>query len=177
MKIFFILLFVSHISEASKPKPLSLQFSLNCVTEYPTTSFISHLSSTKIKFQIRNHNGHQLMPFFSGIITPNDLPLLNKKAESLKPMGNESWITFDIADCVSYSDKSFSCYGDNNIQVDNKDIALKGKGLSLSFINSYVMDQVTQEVQVSARIGDKDSTSGDLEITMRYSKNECRVQL
>lgn len=177
MKMLILTLFLSLDLLASKAKPLSLQFHLNCVTEYPTTSFISHLTGPTIKFQIRNHNGPNLIPFFSGLITPNDLPLLQQRAQLIQTLGHEAWLSFEIKNCTSYQDKSLICFGDQEITVNNQSLPLIGKGLSLSFINSQLMDQTTQETQISARIGVPNSSSGDLEVTMRYSKNECRVQL
>lgn len=173
-KLFFISLF-SLNALAYDPKPLSSNFNLNCVTEFPTTSFVSHLKNKNLKFQVLNHNGVELMPIYSGILTTNDISLLIKRAELLKSLSSEAWIDFELSKCESYADKSITCYGEQFIQVNNQKTSLIGKGLSVSYVSSKIMDQQILEIQVSLRLGEINSALGDHEVTMRYSPHECRI--
>lgn len=177
LAISLLVLLNSTLATAQKAKPLSLQFSLQCVTEFPTTSFLSFLKGNELKIKLVNHNGYSLMPISSGLLTSNDIALISRRSEILKPLGNEAWLTFNTSNCTSYQDQSLSCFGSKSIEVNGQPLPIMGVGLSVSFITSQIMDQSVREVQVSARLRAPNFDDPDHEVTMRYSPTECRIQL
>lgn len=62
--------------------------SINCVTEFPTVSYVATLDEQKKFLDVLfiNHGGPQLIPIHSGIVTNYDLSYLKNKASLLEKL-------------------------------------------------------------------------------------------
>ena len=72
---------------------------LTCVTEWPTTSTLLRIINKEAVVTVYHHNGHQFMPLHMGIVTPNDIDNLSKKAESFAKLGDRYEFRWDLSDC------------------------------------------------------------------------------
>lgn len=72
---------------------------MTCMTEFPTTSYQLVEVEEGYRLTVLHHNGTKYLPLHSGVITPNDLPLLIKRAETMKKMGKLSNVLFKNEEC------------------------------------------------------------------------------
>lgn len=107
-----ILLAISFVTMSAFAGETPKQLHFSCVTEFPTTSFISPEFSTdgKLKMTLLNHNGVGYMPVHNGLVTVNDINVMAERAKMLEKVGKQVNIEFELANCKVYTDKSFSCY-------------------------------------------------------------------
>lgn len=98
---------------------------LTCVTEFPTTSFIvKQAEDGYVYARMIQHNGTKYMPIFSGIIVPNDLPMLAEKAERLQKLATDMTFRWPAKNCVKHDDFRFECFGtDDSKEVNGTRIA------------------------------------------------------
>ncbi len=102
-----LFLFCGLIAVAQTQKPLDVI----CITEYPSTTFIVREEGSKVRVKMIHHNGTQYMPIWGSLVTPADLPVLQKAANVLIPLGNSVEFTMDKKLCQLSSDFLFACVG------------------------------------------------------------------
>lgn len=160
----------------------TLTFALNakearqlCMTEFPTTSFmVTPSAHENLDVKIFHHNGVDYLPLHQGIITPNDLGIMSKRAVVLKSLGEEMDLSMSAKNCEFVDHLNFSCFGHANENVRN----INGKTVKLWSLYSYRQTDVSfagtfEYVNMSANF-DVDGES--LSISMKYQLNECTDQ-
>ena len=86
-------------------------FSFQCVSSMPTTSFLLKQEKDKTVLTVIHHNGTKFMPIHEGIVVPNDLKYLQEKSEILTKMGDRIEFTFPVANCRKTTEGVISCFG------------------------------------------------------------------
>lgn len=161
MKILISALFLmsSHVFAAA--------INMACVTEFPTTSFIAETEGDELVVKVIHHNGVGYMPLHGGVITPNDLALLSKKAETLGRLGDFYTLRWKSEKC-SLIGSFLSCYGGEDTQVG--DAKVSPWALYTSSKRSESNIGVFENMEVGLML-DIDGKTESFE--MKYEKSEC----
>jgi hypothetical protein len=150
---------------------VSLKFqSLNCVTEYPTTSFVAQTENNKINVVMVNHNGKEFLPIHSGIITIYDLLFLQSKAEALSEISTELSFSFSPEQCQLFSDETFSCY--KSFSAGTSETSLIPISLHSLNITTQVGGNTYKEREISIGLSNGTYTYN---VNMRYTLDECQI--
>jgi len=144
--------------------------SLNCVTEYPTTSFVAQTENNIINVVMVNHNGKEFLPIHSGIITIYDLIFLQSKAEALSELPKELNFSFTPEQCQLFSDETFTCY--KNFKADSANAVLVPISLQSMNITTQVGGNTYKEREVSIGLSNGTYTYN---VNMRYTLDECQI--
>lgn len=72
---------------------------VRCVTSSPTTSYFIVEEPDRFDLIVYHHNGVNFMPIHSGTVAPHDLPMLFRRAEQLKKMGDRAVVSFSKNEC------------------------------------------------------------------------------
>lgn len=144
-----------------------------CVTEPMTSSFVVYPENADfLTVRIIHHNGAGYGPIHMGIITANDLPLLNQRAQILKSLGSELDLQMSAKNCEFFDDFNFSCFGYGKTSMIN------GKNVRLWSVYSYQIFEKSfagkyDYVAMNANI-DVDGESYN--VSMKYAIEECTNQ-
>lgn len=146
-----------------------------CMTEFPTTSMMVVPSDNgNLNLRIFHHNGVNYLPLHMGIITPNDLTIMAKRATVLKDLGDDLDLFMSAKNCQFVDYLNFSCFGYSNEKAPR----VNGRTVKLWSLYSYRQTDVSfagvfDYVVMSANF-DVDGES--LSIAMKYQVNECTDQ-
>lgn len=146
-------------------------FRMLCVTEFPTTSIIAEKVGTELVVQVIHHHGMKFMPLHSGIITPNDLSTLAKKADDFGKIGDRYEFRWDMKKCERTDNELFSCHG-------GKDTVIEGTPVNpFSIYTQRVTSESDAGKFEKLHVGflisiDKESHS----FSMGYEKYECAFE-
>ena len=149
-----------------------------CMTEFPTTSMmVFPTANDNLNLRIFHHNGVDYLPLHLGIITPNDLTLMAKKAQILKDLGTEIDLFMSAKNCQFVDYLNFSCFGYANNNPLNAS-KINGKTVKLWSLYSYRQTDVSfagsfDYVIMSANF---DVDGEDVSLSMKYELNECSDQ-
>lgn len=146
-----------------------------CMTEFPTTSMMVLPSENEnLNVKIFHHNGVDYLPLHMGIITPNDLAIMAKRADILKSLGEDLDLFMSAKNCQFVDYLNFSCFGYTNETTPK----VNGKTVKLWSLYSYRQTDVsfagTFDYVVMSASFDVDGES--LSIAMKYQLNECTDQ-
>lgn len=146
-----------------------------CMTEFPTTSMMVVPSENEnLNVKIFHHNGVDYLPLHMGIITPNDLAIMAKRADILKSLGEDLDLFMSAKNCQFVDYLNFSCFGYTNETTPK----VNGKTVKLWSLYSYRQTDVsfagTFDYVVMSANFDVDGES--LSIGMKYQLNECTDQ-
>jgi len=171
MKFLFlaILINVSSFAHASELK------SLNCVTEYPSVSFVgtSDRSKQVLNILFINHNGSQFLPIHNGLITINDLEYLKSKASILETISKELRFSFTKEQCTLFQDGTFSCYRPySSMNEQQSSIDLRPISLRSSILITQLSNMVFKEIELSMGLSDG---INQYNISMKYTEDECII--
>ena len=150
-------------------EPLPSQFKVQCVTEFPTTSFFVERNKDKVQVEVRHHNGAQYAPIFNGMVTARDLSLLGEKAKVFQRLGDSYLIEFPTDRCKLYGTKLLSCGGGAPAVLG--DVKVDSFSLNTRVVREKVYDLTFDKVQVSLylQIG-----SESHQLLMDYYGKDCR---
>ena len=146
-------------------------FRMVCVTEFPTTSIVAEKVADEMVVQVFHHNGMKFMPLHSGIITPNDLPVMEQKAKEFAKIGDHYEFRWDVSKCERMDNEIFSCHG-------GKDTVINGTIVNPFSLYTQRVTSVSdagtfEKLNVGFLISiDKNSQN----FSMGYEKYECAIE-
>lgn len=140
----------------------------NCTTEFPTTSIVGKAVDKEYVVQVYHHNGFNFMPLHSGIITPNDIDNMTKKAQIFSKLGDHYEFKWDLAKCKEESPGLISCIGGKETKING--VKVRPFSLTTSTIRTENYSGVYENAEASILM-DIGGESQFME--MRYEKNEC----
>jgi hypothetical protein len=143
-----------------------------CVATMPTTSFILETQGEEAVLTTIHHNGTGYMPIHEGVIVPNDLPYLARKAELLKKMGERNEFRFPLANCKVYGSGLLSCHG-GNAQVF-EGVAMRALSLETSKVTERAPGVVAESVKVRLSV-QIDGFSPVQDVVNNFYGEECRL--
>ena len=149
--------------------------SINCVTEFPTITFVANSVDTKNSLSVLfiNHGGSQMIPIHSGIITKYDLTYLQNKAVVLEKLPTEFRFAFDSKNCSLSKDGSFSCYKAYNANdAISTETTLVPTSLRSSIVTTQLDDVVYKEVELSMNLSDG---INQYSVNAKYPEAECQT--
>lgn len=160
---FLIISFVSLVASASQKMDLS------CVTEYPSTSFFIREVDNTVIVEVFHHNGTGYMPIFDGLLTPNDVSMVNDQAQLLRKLPTSQRFEWPREKCESQGTMIFSCFGNTEEQIQN---GHKVKGWSFyssalsetNFVGSYKYYKLNLSLTIDGKT---------YSMPMKYGENEC----
>ncbi|MCO5143192.1 MAG: hypothetical protein M9962_08900 [Oligoflexia bacterium] len=91
-------------------------FQLTCYTEYLTTTFVIWTENEDLYARVIHHNGAEYAPAIVGIYTPKDIPILERRANLVKQMQNETTFRWKKEKCKFREGNRFECFGTDDIQ-------------------------------------------------------------
>ncbi|MEM7647495.1 MAG: hypothetical protein AAF203_11335, partial [Pseudomonadota bacterium] len=86
-------------------------FKLECHTAMLTTSLIIESKGPQATVNMINFNGTQYMPIHEGLVTPNDLPLLQKQANVLQSLPENMEMVTESKNCEWMDGFKGQCFG------------------------------------------------------------------
>ncbi len=141
-----------------------------CMTEIPTTSImaIPNLDET-LSIKVFHHNGVNFLPLHFGVITPNDLTLLQQHADLLKSLGEYFEVGVKTDRCLLLDPLNFYCpgsLGDKNISgaIVNVWSVSSGEMLERNFAGEFVSTLFQLNMTINGK---------SLFMTMKYEKSLC----
>lgn len=149
--------------------------SINCVTEFPTASYVGTSDEQKKSLEVLfiNHGGPQLVPIHSGIVTNYDLSYLKNKASLLEKLPTEFRFLFDIKNCTLNQDGSFSCFKPyNSKDIVNEETSLVPTRLRSMIITTQLDDMTYREIEISMNLSDG---VNQYSINTKYPEAECET--
>lgn len=146
---------------------LAAPINMACVTEFPTTSFVAETDGDDLVVKVIHHNGVGYMPLHGGVVTPNDLAVLSRKAENLGRLGDFYTLRWKSAKCGLIG-SFLSCYGGEDTQIG--DAKVSPWALYTSAHRSESNLGVFESMEVGLML-DIDGTTESF--SMKYEKNEC----
>jgi hypothetical protein len=139
-----------------------------CVTEWPTTSVYGFTEGDEFVVKVFHHNGEKYLPLYTGIITPNDLPQLQRKAELFTKLGRLYEFRYDLKDCTRVSDDIVSCIRGKETEINGirfRPFAMYTKRINTEYdLGSY------EQIEVAFLL---DFNGESQFFSMQYMKNEC----
>ncbi len=96
------------ITGSSRAQALSA-YDLKCIAAMPTTTLLLVDAGETVQGQLIHHNGVEYMPIHSGVIVPNDLPILGRWATELKSLGPQQRFSFPKSKCTEHGGKVMKC--------------------------------------------------------------------
>lgn len=142
-----------------------------CITEFPSTSFVIETVGDKVILNVYNHNGNLYAPFWDNLLVPNDLNLMKKESEfimKLEPALTASW---KKSDCQIQSAKVFTCMGSTE-KVTSNGIEMTPWAVYSSSHTDSSFAGTFESIQVAYRFY---TGSEGHQIVMKYETNECAV--
>ncbi len=162
MKLTFaalLLLFVSASTQA---------MSLACVTEWPTTSVYASTVGDELVVKVFHHNGEGYLPLYTGIITPNDLPKMQLKADLLMKLGRLYEFRYDLKNCTRVNEDIMSC-------IHGKETELNGiKYQPFSMYTKRISHEYDRGSYEQIEVAFLLVFNGESQhFSMQYMKDEC----
>lgn len=155
------------LAQTSKLKELDIL----CITEYPTTSFISFQEGSRLRVRFVNSNGVGYMPIHSGLVTINDIETLKKRAEVLKNIADVNEFYLNMEDCEVFKDGTFRCRGRTSFPgVNGEQIKVFSLSSNKQLIAFSDYHYVATDILLGLEI-DKETYF----ITMTYTADECGI--
>lgn len=139
-----------------------------CITEHPTTTFIAQTEDDYVQFQLIHHNGVEYAPVWSSLITLNDIPTIQKRAELLAELGDYLKFAMPAKNC-QLNGMQLNCFG------TQAPIEMNGHKVSLWSV-------YTSETHESSHAGEFDyiitTMALDIDgetafVPMKYANYEC----
>ncbi len=145
---------------------------MSCVTNPPTTSYQIIEGQEHYHLTIYHHNGVGYLPLHSGVITPNDLPLLEKRGQILKKMGPQNRIPFLKSDCKNQNGY-WRCQkkGEtqlNDLTVSNIYFSMASK--HVTYDESYSWQTI--ETHLFLQVGKE-----NLIMNYPFNREDCQIQV
>lgn len=156
-------------SFAQEVIPRSLD--LLCMTEFPTTSFIGETINNRFNVRFVNSNGVKHMPIHSGLVTIEDIKLLEKRAEVLKNLDDVAEFSFDVKSCTVYQDQTFRCANGSSFKTKNG-TEFEVYSIRSSLVKMFFSDFQYDQVQISVSFIVKGET---YDVPMSYGASECGI--
>lgn len=99
------------IKDAAQSANQNTAVDMRCVTEFPTTSFLTQEQGEEVVVDIIHHNGVQYTPFRDSLITPSDIALLSKQADLFLQLAPTMTFRWPKKSCEITSGMFFQCFG------------------------------------------------------------------
>ncbi len=149
-----------------------------CVTSVaPTTSFITETKGSDVELSLYHHNGVEYAPFWSSIIVPQDLKILEGKADLTRKVGDYIQVKWPKENCSWSGDELISCMGGGQQLTAGTSIepwALYSNVIvEKSFAGEYKWVEMTLSYYTKDENGKRSSETG--QIVMKYEANDCIV--
>ena len=145
---------------------LALEF--NCITQPPTTSFVSRMEGNTLIVKTIHHSGTDYMPIYEGVIVPKDLPYLRRSAELMAKMGSETEFRFPLDRCEIFGEGLFRCGMGESQNISGLEVL--PLYIETSKISETVEDQTFESTKVRLGL----SLNNFLQVvTMNYQPYEC----
>jgi hypothetical protein len=158
------------IAISAHAKPVE-NIKFECVTGYPTTSYLVRTEGKEVVMQVFHHNGAKYMPIHEGNVVPNDLPMLAKKAAEFPKMGEEQEWRFPLERCQIYGPGLMACHGGETKTLNGTKVEVMSVTTSTS--TQQVYDYTFKSYKVS--VGVKMETLPTVDtLTMTYGEKECQ---
>lgn len=143
---------------------------LQCVTEFPTTSFIFSEQGSEVNIQVIHHNGIKYLPAWNGLVTQEDLPKIQETYTRLAQLGDRFDIKWKRADCEKKSEFQIKCFG-GNVPVKINGAKVLAWGLITSEVTEKtpVGDFGSHLVELHMEINDKPTI-----LAMKYHAGACQ---
>lgn len=144
---------------------------VQCVTEWPSTSFFVETVGDRTNLQVIHHNGLAYAPFWNSIIVPNDFTILKEKADLVSKLANEVSASWKKSNCRIVGPTQFVCMGaTEKVLVNEIETEPWAVYSSLHKENSFAGEY--EHVEVAYRFYVNGVAN---EFVMKFAKNECLV--
>lgn len=141
---------------------------LSCVTEFPTTSVYGEEQGDEFVVMVYHHNGTGYLPLHNGIITPNDLPVMQERAQVFESLGQLYEFRYPLSSCQRTDKDIMNCTHGKETVVNG--VKVRPWSLYTMRINSEMDIANFEETQVSFLM---DIEGKSYHMSMKYMRNEC----
>lgn len=146
----------------------SFAVNLACVTEFPTTSIYGEVEGDDFVVKVYHHNGTGYMPLHIGVITPNDLPEMQRRAEDFERLGELYEFRYPVENCQRIDQDILSCNGGKETEING--VKVRPFSLYTMRISSEMDLAKFDETQVSILMEIEGQTR---HFASKYMANEC----
>ncbi|KYG61770.1 hypothetical protein AZI85_05990 [Bdellovibrio bacteriovorus] len=162
-------LFTISIILFSLASAASNKMDMACVTEFPSTSFVVREAADTVIVEIFNHNGPQYRPVYDGVVTPNDLGTIAKRANVVSKLPTILRFEWPRTKCEYHGPLVKSCMGTTDEQDVN---GFKVSGWS--FTSSEVTEKTFAGDFKSHKVAVHFSVDGSsYSVPMTYQEHDC----
>ena len=174
-KIIYLLKLLTAFTFALVTAPFAFAADINavCYTEVGgTTTFVIETADEKVNFSVINHHGGGYAPFWQSLVVPNDLSVLEKKAEVIRKIDTGFSASWKPTQCKWTGPKKFSCMGATD-KVEANGVVIEPWAIYSNVVSesSFAGDYTYVDMTVSFEVDNE-----DFNITMRYQEHECTIQ-
>lgn len=154
----------------SLPAMAEEEVRVSCVTEFPTTTYQILEDEEQFHLVVLHHNGTKYLPLFSGTITPNDIPMLQERAEQMQKMGTYNKIPFKKEECKNKG-LYWRCAAERKIQLGELEVdrvIFWMSKMEVKYDDEF--EWSSTETLLSLKMGSK-----HLDMRYSYFGNDCRA--
>jgi hypothetical protein len=144
---------------------------LSCVTEFPTTSVYGEEQGDEFVVMVYHHNGTGYLPLHNGIITPNDLPVMQERAQIFESLGQLYEFRYPLSECQRIDKDIMTCSKGKETVING--VKVRPWSLYTMRIDSEMDIAKFEETQVSFLMDIEGKTQ---HMSMKYMRNECFQQ-
>jgi hypothetical protein len=164
MKLFAALMFAPILAFAAK----NAHPEFKCETELPSTTFEAVSTKSSVQLKVDHHFGLDSIPVQIGVVTANDFPYLQAKAEVLKKLGESFQVEFKPENCESFGEHLYSCFSRDTIRINGAEIH------GYSFLTRVVTSKVYQySFKTTQMVFSFIYQSMNYDLPMAYGPGEC----
>ncbi|MGE3260323.1 MAG: hypothetical protein AB7K68_00950 [Bacteriovoracia bacterium] len=170
MKLFSLLLSLLSVHAVAGEAPAE-KFGFACKAAMPTTSFMLEDRGEEMVLKVLHHNGTAYMPIHEGIIVPNDMAYLERKAKTLPLLGTETEFRFPRSRCKTFGEGLISCAGGERRTIGGLDVEALNLVTERNTRQIFDMKFSFTRVVLSLNIAGSPPVQ---EMSMNYYNDECK---
>jgi hypothetical protein len=144
---------------------------MSCVTSWPTTTHVVRTESDLVNVTVIHHNGTKYMPIHEGIVVPNDIAIIERKARVLSKLGTRMSFQWPTAHCSRTSAFLFKCSGGGPTEVNGVTLTPFAIFTSIQEEQGIAGRVVRHQVSLHLIIDGESFIT-----TMNYEPTDCEIQ-
>ena len=145
---------------------------VQCMTQYPSTSFSIETSGDTVTMSVLHHNGIGYAPFWNSLIVPSDITKLQERANLVMKLAPELSATWKKSACkLLNGNKHFICMGaTDKIKSNGIDIDPWAVYSSTHSESSFAGDYEHTEVAFRFYVNNEAN-----QFVMKYQPGDCLI--
>lgn len=162
------ILFSLWLAFSAQAAPFTID--LVCATEPLSTTFGIRVEKDEVIASVIHHNGSGYAPAFSGIFTPNDIPLLAERAALVRKMLPITTFRWPLKNCSRNGDL-LKCFGTDDVEEGEGGAKLRPFALYTTKTTEEGIAGRLEYLSVTVSF-DVDGKSGSY-VEMKYPRGYC----